>query len=74
MHGDEDVLALIGDIYDASLDPALWTGALEDACAYVQGATATVMSQIQLTKALNSISSGATTRNICNCIKTSTSS
>jgi hypothetical protein len=45
MQRDEDVLALIGDIYDASLDPALWTGALEDACAYVQGATATVMSQ-----------------------------
>lgn len=45
MNGDDDVLHLIGDIYDASLDPALWTGVLEDACAYVQGATATVMSQ-----------------------------
>jgi DNA-binding CsgD family transcriptional regulator len=45
MHGDDDVLDLIGDIYDASLDPALWIGVLENACAYVQGATATVMSQ-----------------------------
>ena len=45
MHGDDEVLELIGQIYDASLNPALWTGVLESACTYVQGATATVMSQ-----------------------------
>lgn len=31
---------LIGDIYDAALDPALWTRALELSCAFVGGASA----------------------------------
>jgi DNA-binding CsgD family transcriptional regulator len=31
---------LIGDIYDAALDPALWTRALEHSCSFVGGSSA----------------------------------
>jgi DNA-binding CsgD family transcriptional regulator len=34
----EQLSSLIGDIYDAALDPSRWTSALEKTCAYVQGA------------------------------------
>ena len=36
----EALSALIGDIYDASLDPTLWVTALERSCAFVGGGTA----------------------------------
>ena len=32
----EKVSKLIGDTYDAALDPALWPSLLESTCAYVQ--------------------------------------
>jgi hypothetical protein len=31
---------LIGDIYDAALDPSLWLQALERSCAFVGGSSA----------------------------------
>jgi len=37
--------ALIGDIYDASLDRALWPGVFERICSYVGGRSATPESQ-----------------------------
>jgi DNA-binding CsgD family transcriptional regulator len=41
----EQVSQLIGDVYDASLDPATWTRVLEQTCHYVQGVTSVLVSQ-----------------------------
>lgn len=41
----EQVSRLVGDIYDASLDPALWPEVLKTTCEYIEGATGTLMSQ-----------------------------
>ena len=46
----ERVSRLIGDIYDASLDPGLWPTVFEKAGAYVQASTATVISQDTVSK------------------------
>ncbi|MGH8515516.1 MAG: hypothetical protein ACREV8_16560, partial [Gammaproteobacteria bacterium] len=42
---DRVLAALIGDIYDASLDRALWPGVFESICSYVGGRSATLDSQ-----------------------------
>jgi len=47
----ERVPRLIGDIYDASLDPGLWPAVFEKAGGYVRGSTAFVMSQDTVSKA-----------------------
>ena len=39
----EQISALIGDIYDASLDPALWPCVLERACCLMQSSAAAIM-------------------------------
>jgi hypothetical protein len=41
----EQVLALVGDAYDASLDPELWPSVLEKLCGFARGATANLFSQ-----------------------------
>jgi DNA-binding CsgD family transcriptional regulator len=41
----EEVSLLIGDIYDASLDPALWSVAFEKASQYIGGSAASLTSQ-----------------------------
>jgi DNA-binding CsgD family transcriptional regulator len=41
----EQVSDLIGDIYDAALDPALWPVVLEKSCGFVRGACAALVSQ-----------------------------
>jgi len=41
----EQVSQLIGDIYDASLDPALWPGVLESISGFVPGACVNLFSQ-----------------------------
>jgi DNA-binding CsgD family transcriptional regulator len=46
----ERVSRLIGDIYDASLDPELWSAVFEKVGGYVQGSTAFVASQDTVTK------------------------
>jgi DNA-binding CsgD family transcriptional regulator len=40
----EQVSDLIGDIYDATLDPSLWTGTLERTCHFVVGVAASLQS------------------------------
>jgi DNA-binding CsgD family transcriptional regulator len=40
---------LIGDIYDAALDPALWPSVLEKTCGYVEGVSSTLVSQNPVT-------------------------
>lgn len=37
--------ALIGDIYDAALDPAMWVGVLEQAARFVGGSAASLYSR-----------------------------
>jgi len=46
----EDFSALIGDIYDASLDPTLWPGVFEQACAYIGGTSSFLASQETVSK------------------------
>ena len=41
----EQVSSLIGNIYDAALDPALWPEVLEATCRYVEGMTCALMAQ-----------------------------
>ena len=41
----EQISRLIGDIYDASLDPALWPAAFEKTCKYVGGSSVQLISQ-----------------------------
>jgi DNA-binding CsgD family transcriptional regulator len=36
---------LIGDIYDAAIDPTLWPSVLEGTCGYIGGVAATLLSQ-----------------------------
>src|SRR5262245_63802448 len=40
----ERVSSLIGDIYDAALDPSLWLGVMEQTSNYVVGVAATLQS------------------------------
>src|SRR5262245_43871988 len=40
----EQLSHLIGDIYDAALDPALWVSVLETTCRYLGGATSALQS------------------------------
>src|ERR1700704_35098 len=41
----EQVSQLIGDVYDAALEPASWPTALERTCRYVEGVASIVSSQ-----------------------------
>lgn len=41
----EQLSALIGDIYDAALDPELWPSVLQSVCTFVPGSMATILSQ-----------------------------
>src|SRR5262245_54702796 len=41
----EQIQSLIGDVYDAAVDPARWTGALEKTCDFVGGSAATLFSK-----------------------------
>jgi DNA-binding CsgD family transcriptional regulator/PAS domain-containing protein len=49
----EEVSSLIGDIYDAALDPSLWVGVLHKARAFVGGSAAAVFSKDATRKCLN---------------------
>lgn len=49
----EQLSSLIGEIYDAALDPALWPAVLERVCAYVSGCTAVIYSQNAASKSGN---------------------
>jgi hypothetical protein len=41
---------VIGDVYDASLDPALWPTAIESICRYIGAASAGLHSQDSITR------------------------
>ena len=45
MNETQQVSTLIGDIYDAALDPVQWTRVLEQTCGYVEGCAASLLSQ-----------------------------
>jgi DNA-binding CsgD family transcriptional regulator len=45
MHETERLSALIGDIYDAALDPTLWVGVLAESAAFVGGPAASLYSR-----------------------------
>ena len=47
----EEFSALVGDIYDASLDPALWPAVLEQACRFVRCSSAHLFAQDSVRKA-----------------------
>jgi DNA-binding CsgD family transcriptional regulator len=49
----EDVSALIGEVYDASLDPSLWPAAFDRACKFVGGTEASLHSQDTVHKVAN---------------------
>ena len=41
----EQASKLIGDIYDAALDPGLWPEVLHTTCDFVEGCAATLVSE-----------------------------
>jgi DNA-binding CsgD family transcriptional regulator len=45
MDESQQVAGLIGDIYDAAIDPTLWAATLQRTCEYIGGATGTLLSQ-----------------------------
>ena len=49
----EWVSTIIGDIYDASLDPSLWSHVLELTCAYVEGALGALVVQDATSRSVN---------------------
>jgi DNA-binding CsgD family transcriptional regulator len=53
MINEQHVLSLIGDIYDASLDPALWPAILEKICGFIPGSMANLFSQDSVNKNAN---------------------
>jgi DNA-binding CsgD family transcriptional regulator len=50
MHVPEDLSALIGDIYDAALDPGLWVSVLEKTSHFVGGCAASLHSKDAIAK------------------------
>jgi len=50
MREAEELSQVIGDIYDASLDPGLWPTAIESTCRYVGAASASLHSQDSVTR------------------------
>jgi DNA-binding CsgD family transcriptional regulator len=44
---------LIGEIYDAALNPELWSGVLEQVCAYMSGCAAYIYSEDAVNKSAN---------------------
>src|SRR4029453_19085401 len=44
----EQFSALVGDVYDASLDPALWSAVFAKACGFIGASAATLSSQATL--------------------------
>jgi DNA-binding CsgD family transcriptional regulator len=49
----EQISSLIGDLYDAALDPDLWPQVLEKACGYVRGAASNLYSEDSAAKTGN---------------------
>ena len=57
MREAEELSQVVGDIHDASLDPALWPTAIESICRYVGAASAGLHSQDAISRAATCIAS-----------------
>jgi DNA-binding CsgD family transcriptional regulator len=55
MRETEELSRVIGEIYDASLDPALWPYAIESICGYVGAASASLHSQDSISRATDAL-------------------
>lgn len=53
MHQSEELSSLIGDVYDAAIDPSLWRGVLAKTREFVGGSSATLFSKDATRKSLN---------------------
>jgi DNA-binding CsgD family transcriptional regulator/PAS domain-containing protein len=53
MPGIEPVASLVGDIYDAALDPSQWPAVLEKTRHYLHGSAAAIFSKDAVSKSLN---------------------
>jgi DNA-binding CsgD family transcriptional regulator len=55
MREADELSRVVGDVYDASLDPALWPNAIESVCAYVGAASASLHSQDSISRATDAL-------------------
>src|SRR6202158_5788624 len=55
MREADELSQVIGDIYDASLDPALWPNAIECICDYIGAASASLHSQDSISRATDAL-------------------
>jgi hypothetical protein len=55
MREADELSRVIGDIYDASLDPALWPNAIECICDYIGAASASLHSQDSISRATDAL-------------------
>jgi DNA-binding CsgD family transcriptional regulator/PAS domain-containing protein len=55
MREAEELSQVVGDIYDASLDPALWPDAIESVCRYIGAASASLHSQDSISRATDAL-------------------
>jgi DNA-binding CsgD family transcriptional regulator len=55
MREAEELSKVIGDIYDASLDPGLWPAAIESVCHYVGAASAGLHSQDSISRTTDAL-------------------
>jgi hypothetical protein len=55
MREADELSRVIGDIYDASLDPGLWPNAIESVCGYVGAASASLHSQDSISRATDAL-------------------
>ena len=55
MREAEELSQVVGDIYDASLDPALWPTAIESICRYVGADSASMHSQDAISRATDAL-------------------
>jgi DNA-binding CsgD family transcriptional regulator len=55
MREADELSRVIGDVYDASLDPALWPTAIESVCAYVGAASASLHSQDSISRTTDAL-------------------
>ena len=51
----EELSRVVGDIYDASLDPALWPAGIESICRYIGAASAGLHSQDAISRATDAL-------------------
>jgi DNA-binding CsgD family transcriptional regulator len=55
MREAEEFSEVVGDVYDASLDPALWPTAIESICRYIGAASAGLHSQDSISRATDAL-------------------